>query len=76
MPSPAHAAELIDRLASGLWVERERVCAWAFLRTVENVVQALDMEVSPAAHLAKATALQHASSVTATTPSAIPAPRC
>ena len=76
IPSPTRAEALVDRLANGLGVERERVWAWAFVRAVENAAWALDIDASPAIHLAKATALQHASSVTATTPSAIPTPRC
>ena len=58
-PTPAQAAELVQKLASGLGVEQERIRGWALVRAVENALWALDVHSSPEADLAKARALSY-----------------
>jgi streptomycin 6-kinase len=57
-PTRPAVAPLLDKLADGLGVERERLRGWAFLRAFENVLWALEVNESPDAHLAKANALR------------------
>ncbi|MGH9612614.1 MAG: aminoglycoside phosphotransferase family protein [Bryobacteraceae bacterium] len=56
-PTPARAAELVERIAEGLDAEPGRIQGWGLLRAVENALWALDVHSSPEADLAKATAL-------------------
>jgi streptomycin 6-kinase len=57
-PTRAAVAALLHKLADELGVERERLRGWAFLRAFENVLWALDVNESAAAHLAKANSLR------------------
>ncbi|MFE3256302.1 hypothetical protein ACFXPS_39185 [Nocardia sp. NPDC059091] len=58
-PTPEHARAVVERTAAGLAVGADRARAWAFMRSMEEIVWAVEDEV-PAdlrLHLAVATAL-------------------
>jgi streptomycin 6-kinase len=56
-PTPEETTELVDRIAAGLGVERERVRQWALVRAVENALWSLTVGASPQGYLTAATAL-------------------